>query len=405
MPTSERPNTEPRPLPATALPRVRGHLPQLDGLRGIAVLMVLFHHWADADQHTTAAAIAWEHIAQYGQYGVDLFFALSGFLITGILLDSKTAPNYFSSFYARRTLRIFPLHYAALASVLIALPLLGRRTQGVMFLVHHQVWLWTYTSNIYTALTRSWCWGTFMHFWSLAIEEQFYLVWPLIVFLVTRRGLVWVCAAALLGAALSRWALLDNGIATYSLTICRIDGLVYGALVALLAREANGARWLGRVSGPAALVLAPISVAVYSIPEGSLRWLGVIFRYTLVDAFFAAVLAFALFATETSRFGGLLRGGFLRSFGKYSYGIYVIHVMIKTDSARLLARVMGFLHVELLRVWAYSIVMTAVSFGIAFLSYHLFEKHFLRLKDRFQVRAPEAVPSKGTPLVGAAETD
>jgi peptidoglycan/LPS O-acetylase OafA/YrhL len=368
--------------------------------------MVLFHHWSDAEPHTTALALGWQRVAQFGQFGVDLFFALSGFLITGILLDSKTSSNYFTSFYARRTLRIFPLHYAALASVLIALPLLGRRTPGVMFLVDHQIWLWTYTSNIYTALTRSWCWGVFMHFWSLAIEEQFYLVWPLVVFLVTRRGLVWVCGAALLVAAGSRWALLDNPIATYSLTICRIDGLVLGALVALFSRDAEGARWLRRVSGPAALVLGPISAAVYAIPAGSLPWLGVIFRYTIVDAFFAAVLTVALFATGASRFGALLRSGFLRTFGKYSYGIYVVHLMMRTEaSTRLIGRLTKFLHVEILQIWGYSVVMTAISFGIAFASYHLFEKHFLRLKDRFQARTAIAIPPAGAPLVSPVNTD
>jgi peptidoglycan/LPS O-acetylase OafA/YrhL len=339
-------------------------------------------------------------VLSFGRFGVDLFFVLSGFLITGILLESKKSPNYFSSFYIRRTLRIFPLHYAVIALFLIGLPLVGQRTPTVRFLTDHQIWLWGYATNVYAAMIRGWPWGPFMHFWSLAIEEHFYLVWPLVVFLTSRRGLVAACACFLVGTAVMRWVLIDNQVATYSLTVCRLDGLAFGSLVAVVARDEGALRWLRRFVAPALITLGPATVAAYALPSEKFPWLGVVLLYTIADAFFAAVLLAVLFAPAGSRAGRFFRSGALQTFGKYSYGVYVFHMMLRWAERGVVFRAVSrVIHVEGLATLGYGVVMTALSLGLAFVSYHAFEKHFLGLKSRFSARAPGGAAYAGTAAV------
>src|SRR5437868_4964541 len=158
--------------------RVRGQMPALDGLRGIAIVLVLMHQF---DLITSPHAI--DVAFDAGWIGVQLFFVLSGFLITGGLLDTRDQHGYFRGFFVRRVLRIFPLYYAALVATLIA----GNTS----------IWLWTYLSNFrpHPALP---------HFWSLAVEEQFYLVWPFVVWLAGRRGVIAVGGVMVIAAIVAR---------------------------------------------------------------------------------------------------------------------------------------------------------------------------------------------------------
>src|SRR3954466_4450020 len=217
-------------------PTVRGHLPTLDGLRGIAILAVMIHHAAEFGQGNSPATAVHQFL-HLGRHGVDLFFVLSGFLITGILLDSKGSPRYFSTFYARRTLRIFPLYYGVLLVVLVVLPLIVPQPPAAREVIADQGWLWLYASNILMAWRNRVLFNGehvyLSHFWSLAVEEQFYLVWPLVVLLVGGRGLAWVCAACLPVALVVR-GLTTRGSefsAAIFLTPCRVDSLAVGALV------------------------------------------------------------------------------------------------------------------------------------------------------------------------------
>jgi peptidoglycan/LPS O-acetylase OafA/YrhL len=166
------------------------HVPALDGLRAIAVLMVLLCHFQLATPHWI-----WRVLHQ-GGFGVYLFFVLSGFLITRILLSEKNKPAYFRNFYARRTLRIFPLYYGVLAlQFWVLLPIFP--TPRILADAHYQGWLWAYGYNILTAVkghfvfSSDWMW--LGHFWSLAVEEQFYVVWPFIVLALGRETLLKLC--------------------------------------------------------------------------------------------------------------------------------------------------------------------------------------------------------------------
>ena len=161
-------------------PRTHTIIPALDGLRGIAILLVLIHHLTiyrpEGGLDSWIAAVP-----LFGWCGVNLFFVLSGFLITGILLDTRDSPVFYRSFFARRVLRIFPLYYGVLFLGFVLAPLLLPMPDAYG---RHQLWLWTYLANFAMPFGKGE--PAFSHFWSLCVEEQFYLVWP---FLVRRSGL------------------------------------------------------------------------------------------------------------------------------------------------------------------------------------------------------------------------
>src|SRR5579859_5429454 len=235
-----------------------GHMLVLDGMRGVAIVMVLCVHFIGNSPAHTAVTREAARLAGYGIWGVDLFFVLSGFLITGLLYDSKGSPHYFRNFYVRRTLRIFPLYYAVLALLFIVLPALpGPYPSGLAESERHQAWLWLYASNVYLAIHRTWSLPYVGHFWSLAVEEQFYLVWPIVVLCFARRSLLGICiVVTILALALrSLLALAGAGaMAQLVLTPCRFDALCIGAFLALAIRSTG----LDTVARAARLSLGPL---------------------------------------------------------------------------------------------------------------------------------------------------
>jgi peptidoglycan/LPS O-acetylase OafA/YrhL len=174
----------PEPAPS-ALPR--GHIPALDAIRGLAIVVVTLYRFGGGG-YGPARAIDHSWFVELGQRGVDLFFVLSGFLITGILFDAKGKEHYFHNFYVRRALRIFPLYYGALASAIFVLPWMSDSlSESLRLAVDAQAWLWLYGANILQSVRGQWCLGPLNHFWSLAIEEHFYLAWPAVIYFTSRR--------------------------------------------------------------------------------------------------------------------------------------------------------------------------------------------------------------------------
>ena len=235
-------------------PRIAGHNPALDGLRGLAVLIVMAGHYAGslAVLGVTGPTVL---LARVGWCGVDVFFALSGFLITGILLDTKHRPRFFLNFYARRTLRIAPLYFGAIAVVAVLRACLpgdpiwgdctGWMTPGSL------LWPLLYSENYAILMSGPESVGTLTHYWSLAVEEHFYLVWPLVVWFVSRRTLAWIAAAAVATSIALRTAALCFGADTSwwaGATPLRFDGLAIGALASLAARTPLDAVSLGRLA-------------------------------------------------------------------------------------------------------------------------------------------------------------
>jgi peptidoglycan/LPS O-acetylase OafA/YrhL len=230
---------------------IAGRVPQLDGVRGLAILLVMLHHFAvfepacAVDQVVKSATMSmW--------IGVDLFFLLSGYLITGILLDTRHRHNYFTSFYARRVLRIFPLFYAVTFFSLVLLPMIPNpKSADFGALSGREWWYWTYLQNYAIAAAGKFQHGIMDVTWSLAIEEQFYVVWPLIVLLLPSKRLVQLCVAMIAGALALRVALAAlhvGAIVGYVITPTRVDSLAYGALIALLVRGSFNTEKLRRAA-------------------------------------------------------------------------------------------------------------------------------------------------------------
>jgi len=392
--------------------RLTGHLPGLDGVRGLAILMVMAVHFvgdAGARSHLQRVVVKG---ASFGVLGVDLFFVLSGFLITGLLVEAKGEPHYFRNFYARRTLRIFPLYYFVLAVLFGVIPALTTVPPLLEVARQHQVWLWTYTTNFYIAATSSWSSLTYVsHFWSLAIEEHFYLVWPLLVFAFRRQTLERICVGVIAAGLGLRIVLVLSGVSELSvsvLTPCRIDTLAVGALLAILVRREGTGAWLLERASLFALVLAGAVVAVSLFGVRTKLWLPVLHevRGSLYALFFGALTLVSLGRStrpDAALAARIFRSGLLRFFGKYSYGLYVYHglftwYLVEVRANERLDRLFGYHHS--LTILARAALGVGVSVVVAVLSYELMEKRFLGLKRYFTAEPPRApAPSGALPEV------
>jgi len=375
---------------------VTGHLAGLDGVRGLAILMVMAVHFVGDAPASGPLQKLVVKAASYGLLGVDLFFVLSGFLITGLLLDAKGQPHYFRNFYARRTLRIFPLYYSVLAVLFLLLPALVTPSPLLEVARRHQAWLWTYTSNFYIALTSSWASLTYVsHFWSLAIEEHFYLVWPLVVFSFSRPVLERICVGVIIAGLALRLLLVAHGVSELSISVltpCRIDTLVVGGLLAILIRrEGLASRLLDRASSFLGwLIAAVVVVSLFGVLTG--LWLPVLheLRVSLFALLFGALTLASLGGSSgVGILARVFQGRLLGFFGKYSYGLYVYHglftwYLIEVQANERFDRWFGGQH--WLTLAARVVLGVGVSVVVSVLSYELMEKKFLALKRYF---APE----------------
>ena len=356
-----------------------GHIPALDAIRGLAIVLVTLYRFGGGSDGA-ARAIESPGFVDLGTRGVDLFFVLSGFLITGILFDAKGKEGYFRNFYIRRALRIFPLYYGALVLVLIIAPLVAGKMPAPL---DEQAWLWLYGANILQSIEGAWCLGSLNHFWSLAVEEHFYFVWPLAIFLCDRQTAMRLCGCGIAASVLARAAWLATGgndVAAEVFTVLRMDGLLLGGWLALAARSPGGLGWLVRLAKPALLVSGLIALTAWLLEK---RLLGLPeFTWAM---FFASLLVLIVAADRESWLKPLGNSRTLQFFGKYSYAMYVVQLPLIPALAWLITApgLANSLGSPWLAQAAYCAVMFSVTTGLALLSWHCFEKHFLALKHRF----------------------
>lgn len=371
------------------------HLLPLDGLRGLAVLIVVFHNAAwvggESQQFLLKLTVA---ITASGWIGVEIFFALSGFLITGILLDAKGKDRFFSSFYARRTLRIFPLYFTFIGVAFIVGPLVSTSTAWVAAVRAHQWQYWIYVSNWLEPYRLSI--HGFSHLWSLAVEEQFYLLWPLVVRFSTRRTLLRLCVAILVVTPFIRYVLPLLGFpddAAYHFTISRWDALAAGALIAVLWREEYGRRLLAVCAGPVAFVATVALLGLVLVQRGFHAFDAPV--QVLGQSLIAILSACTLWGAVAEdgprarrRLQALLSLPGLRVLGKYSYAMYVFHFPIHHA---LLPHLGPLVAADdspwrFVRLVLYLLLILTLTFVAALISWRVIERPFLALKDRVAPR-------------------
>jgi len=364
------------------------HIPALDGIRGLAILLVLFHHLFWANSNTGSRFFNFVDTLRGSSFvGVNLFFALSGFLITGILIDTLHVPHFFKTFYARRVLRIFPLYYGVLVLLLLFTKPLHLLWNG------WQYFFLTYTSNLVLWSRPPLILPHFNinHFWSLQVEEQFYLVWPFVVYRIRKlktliRIIIITCIVVLLiriGLVAAR-PLLHNIYLPYSPTFSCVDNLLFGCGLCALLRTSVRNRVLKLA--PWVFAACALVLLCAAIVNNGLDW---------EKSFFIPTLGFSLIGiASASLIAMTLRGGsytehffknkVLRFFGKYSYGLYVYHYSLSESlTTPVRTFVDAHFHSKALGVLVGAIVVTLLSILVALLSYHLFESRFLKLKKYF----------------------
>ena len=371
---------------------IKPHYSSFNGIRGVAVLTVFMAHFGGF-WSPKISAFTWE--------GVDLFFVLSGFLITGILYDSLDTPSFFRNFYIRRALRIFPVFYALCILLLILTPLIhlhyswtlftfflyiGNLLMPFIFPAHNPTVIWAYWKGSLTEVSN------IGHFWSLCIEEQFYLLWPSVIWFVRdRKRLMRVCVVGIIVTLLGRFILreyFDRMLLLYWSTYTRCDTLLIGAWLALWLREYPlSLQALRRLSlyffwVPVIIVLAVMSRFSHSYSDYLVfdnRFMCT-FGYTLIALASAALLLRSL--DDASLLSRVLRNPLLSGLGIISYGFYLFHMPMEAGLG-LLSRE----HPQL-RVFV-PVIAFALTFTLAKLSFHFFETPFLRLK---RVLAPQQMP-------------
>lgn len=363
--------------------RLAAYIPELDGLRGLAIGSVLLYHC-----HEKLRSSHLDVIAQWGWVGVNLFFVLSGFLITGIILDARDDPNFFRNFYARRGLRIWPVYVLVLLLNYFAIPLVFGSFWWAIHEMRYAPWLHYifFVQNLFF-LTLP---GTIGPTWSLAIEEQYYIFWAPIARFLKNSFLLPFLIGVFVASPFIRIA--NTGFLTPTHTLTHLDGLAIGSLIALTLRTAELTRATWNKIAFAGLTLG-LSGVVLMIFHGSA------FTDTLLALGFAGMLVKALLVSDRSNwYGHFLKVGPLKFLGMISYGLYMIHILCFV--------VIGAFDLKMEKYGmrgdlAVVAVRLTLSIGVATALWYGFEKPILRMKRYFVAEKKRPVEAADAVLVPA----
>jgi peptidoglycan/LPS O-acetylase OafA/YrhL len=349
------------------------YYPALDGLRGFAILGVLLQH-----------NFSFLPVPRFGWVGVDLFFVLSGFLITEILLKTKEQKNFLSNFYLRRILRIFPLYYGSLILFFSFAPLISQFKDQYSYYSANQSMLWMHLQNwLYIAKPKLDNHTVFSHFWSLSVEEQFYFVWPLIILACNKtKTLVALIYIALFGGIFFRfatWSYLGNGDPNFLLQyMTRIDGLCVGSLIAVW-RTSSAQAVTGKIV-QLGITFISLHIAAFIISKAVFPGVPhfTIFGYSTIAVCFGILLIFLVEKrNRLTKF--LFENRPIKGLGKISYGIYIYHwpifVLFKIFVADRILK-MGVAENIVI-----SMAATTVAILVSIVSYNLFERKILALRE------------------------
>ena len=367
-------------------PGYRGRIIELEGLRGIAILLVTLHHfWPDAG----AFFAQWAPLAHLGWIGVDLFFVISGFLIGGILLDTRHDARYFGNFYARRVLRIFPLYYLLVLSLFLVVPIgqaivhqLPYGDTGFVRESGSPLWYLLFAGNIRESITGVEPAYMLAPLWSISIEEQFYLLCPLLVRWLDLSALKRVLAALVVLSPLFRLAMFilfpENERIQYLSTIARLDNLAVGVWLAVVARSGAALpAWALSVLLP---VLTGLGVVVFALGGfDRTAFFCRVFGYSFLAMYFYVVVAWAL-QWRGRPASALLRMRWLVYLGGICYGLYIL----QRPSEVVLVKGLELLSLDIERFGLVSLLAkTLFAVLVAHLSFRLLETPINRLKSRF----------------------
>jgi peptidoglycan/LPS O-acetylase OafA/YrhL len=317
----------------------QSRIPELDGLRGIAILLILCAHFLDIPGAPLASTLSrFQRLFSMNWVGVDLFFVLSGFLIGGILLDVRKSTSYFRTFYIRRFFRIVPLYYIWILGYILLVTIAGRQLsnhgattpQAHLSLAAQLL----FVQNLAFAQNVGLAFAWFAATWSLAVEEQFYLVSPFLVRFLSTRALSMVLGLTILAAPcvriLMRSHLPHGYFAAYALTPCRADDLAFGILVAIAWRNRSVHQWLSSHVSTIRTFLGFLFIGAIGWwrwepdPFGvGMQWVG----YTWIGLFFTTLLL-AVLLRPASWLGWVTRMWWLRELGEVSYCAYIIHMTV-----------------------------------------------------------------------------
>jgi len=378
--------------------RLSGRIPEVDGLRGLAILGVLVFHLfcrgIDYEKSHWIATYA-AKIGSIGSTGVDLFFVISGFLIGGILIDTRESPNYFKTFYLRRIFRIFPLYYGLLfifyiLSFASAYKLISVANWMVGFNFSGK-WYLTFTQNFPMARDGNLGAAALAPTWSLAVEEQFYVLLPLIIFFVPRKYLTALVVALIFGASIFRtvtWHQTSSIIATRMQMPGCLDSLMMGVLIAILLRSPKPSilieRYRLKLVIPVLLVLLMVLFIVYKFSLNAWpkfagnQW---ILGSPMFSLLYGSLIILAVSAKPKHLLSKFLCNNLLRKIGQLSYFIFLFHVGINIFVRWLTGSIakppFGI-------TWFFEIGLTLIiTIFLANLSWHYFEKPLMKLGHKY----------------------